>query len=111
MCPDTKKRARGPSIFPGGASGLDPHAPLLKGIYASPGESATPDMRACCVIGPDSVNEVRQIGRQPGDSRESYACHPLDFGDFGQGLTMRAQRRSASMTRTSSALIPGSDRA
>jgi len=38
----TKKRARGPSEFPGGASGLDPNTPLLKAVYACPSESASP---------------------------------------------------------------------
>jgi hypothetical protein len=28
----TKKRARGPLMFPGGAFGVDPKAPLLRGI-------------------------------------------------------------------------------
>jgi hypothetical protein len=37
---DTKKRARGPCEFSGGAFGVDPNAPLLKGIYACAGESA-----------------------------------------------------------------------
>jgi hypothetical protein len=36
----TKKRARGPLIFPGGALGVEAKAPLLKWIYAQGIESA-----------------------------------------------------------------------
>jgi hypothetical protein len=57
--PENEKRADGPVAMLRRASGLDPDAPVLQGIYAPWAESATPTVAP--VVGQFEITKFAQV--------------------------------------------------